>query len=82
MGPENTRETRPGRGFFEGLIDGILGRRFWDPEVAAATKSCGYILGELWAVSTQPLALLAAMLDYEKLSKAPVTRTRPEDSQR
>lgn len=79
MRPNETKE-RPG--FFAGLVDGMLGRRFWDPEVAAATKSCGYILGELWAVSTQPLALLAAMLDYEALSRAPVSPARPEGSRR
>lgn len=76
------KEMREPPGFLDGLIDGMLGRRFWDPGVAAATKSCGYILGELWAVSTQPLALLAAMLDYEQLKEAPVTPVRREDSRR
>jgi hypothetical protein len=79
MRPDDSRR-RPG--FLAGLIDGMLGRRFWDPDVAAERKTGGYILGELWAVSTQPLALLAAMLDYEELRRAPVTRTRPEDCPR
>jgi hypothetical protein len=57
-------------GFLDGMIDGLFARRFWDPAVAAAPKSLGYILGELWAMSTQPLALLAAVLDYEDLSRA------------
>lgn len=54
-------------GFFDGLIDGLFARRFWDPERAAVVKSPEYVLGELWAVSTQPLALLAAILDYERM---------------
>ena len=54
-------------GFFDGLIDGMLARRFWDPERASREKTVDYILGELWATATQPLAALAALLDWEAL---------------
>lgn len=67
--PESVTDGKP-PGFLEGMIDGMFARRFWNPAVAAAPKSLGYILGELWAMSTQPLALLAAVLDWEGLSRS------------
>jgi hypothetical protein len=51
----------------DGLIDGMFARRFWDPDRARLEKSESYILGELWAAATQPLAALAALLDWERL---------------
>ena len=54
-------------GFLDGLIDGMLARRFWDRERASREKTIDYILGELWAAATQPLAVLAALLDWEAL---------------
>lgn len=52
-------------GFIDGLIDGMFARRFWDSERAGMRKTEAYVLGELWAVATQPLAALAALLDWE-----------------
>ena len=54
-------------GFIDGLIDGMFARRFWDSELAGTPKTEAYVLGELWAVATQPLAALAALLDWEVL---------------
>lgn len=66
-----TAAIRPKRlGFFDGLIDGMLGRHFWDPERAAMVKTVRYVLGELWAASTQPLALIAAMSDWNRAKQA------------
>jgi len=62
-------------GFMDGLIDGMLARRFWDRDLAGKRKTEAYVLGELWAVSTQPLAALAALLDWETLRE---TREGPK----
>ena len=70
----NAVGTRP-LGFMDGLIDGMFARRFWDPERRALVKNEAYILGELWAIATQPFAALAALLDWERLreGKPPAT---------
>jgi hypothetical protein len=70
-----SEESLPLPGFFAGLIDGMLARRFWDPELARRRKSLAYVLGEVWAFGTQPLALLAAVLDYEKITEGSCTTT-------
>jgi len=52
-------------GFMQGLLDGMLARRLWDPSVARARKTGSYLIGTLFAASAQPLALLTAVLDWQ-----------------
>ena len=54
----------PRTSFWTGLIDGMLARHVWDATVRRAPKAPAYILGEIWAMGVQPLALLFAVLDF------------------
>lgn len=60
----NRTTAAPRTSFVTGLIDGLLARHAWDAAVRHAPKAPAYILGEIWAFSVQPLALLFAVLDF------------------
>jgi hypothetical protein len=48
----------------DGMIDGLLAKRLWDDETANASKSGNYVLGEMIAGATQPLAYYCAFRDW------------------
>ena len=50
-------------GFFDGLIDGVIGKRFWDRATREAYKTTSYISGEFAAGSVNPLAFYAEVVD-------------------
>ena len=49
--------------FCDGLIDGVIGKRFWDRVTREAYKTTTYILGEFVAGAVNPLSFYAGMVD-------------------
>lgn len=50
--------------FLDGLLDGFIVKRLWDDKTAKARKSESYVLGELIAGATNPLAYYCTFVDW------------------